>query len=102
MEEATERVKRKYFHSPLISSQVQMMPSPTSTERTTGETPSPNKSTADDQADFQPSESDTGTTSDYDLSSGDDVPLSREKPIKRQLKRDIESPPRKRESHVTS
>ena len=73
-----------------------MTPSPKSTERTTIETPSPNQSTADDQADFQPSESVTDTNSDSDLSSGDDVPLSREKPIKRQLKGDKEFQPRKR------
>ena len=96
VEEATEKVKRNYFHSLLLSSQIQMTLSPKSTEHTSSETPSSNKSTADDQADFHPSESDTDTTSDSDLSSGDDVPLSRERPFKRQLKGDEGSPPRKR------
>ena len=96
VEEATEKLKRKYFHTPLLSSQILMTPTPRSTEHSTSETPSPNKSTADDQADFHPSDSDTDTTSDSDLSSGDDVPLSRERPIKRQLKGDEASPPRKR------
>ena len=73
VEEATEKVKRKSFRSPLLSSQIQMTLSPKSTEHGTSETSSPNKSTAGDQADFRPNESDTDTTSDSDLSSGDGV-----------------------------
>ena len=59
--------------------QNQMTPSPKSAERSISETPSPDKPTADDKVDYQPSESGTDTSPDSDLSSEEDMSLSREK-----------------------
>ena len=86
-EEASEKVRQKYFSTPTGDFQAQVAPGPKSAENSASGTPS-SKSNADNKADYQPSASGTDTDSDSDLSSENDTPLSREKTIKRRLKND--------------